>query len=296
MLRILSHVAKEDCFALKGGTAINLFVRDMPRLSIDIDLTYLPIEDRQESLKNISEALQRIADGIRKVIYCKVQSTKNSEAGLEYAHKLIITAKEGIVKIEPNIVFRGRVFPPEKRTLVKTAQEKFELSTAITTLSMADLYGGKLCAALDRQHPRDLFDVKMLLESGGIDSEIRKAFVIYLAGHKRPIHELLNPNFKDIQTEYENDFLGMTETEIPYKDLIQCQKTLPPLIRGKLLESEKKFLISLKEGDPNWNLLGVNEIEKLPALQWKLKNIQAFQKKDKIKWNEQLKKLKSVLE
>jgi len=46
LLRVLPYVAKEKVFALKGGTAINLFVRDLPRLSVDIDLTYLPFEDR----------------------------------------------------------------------------------------------------------------------------------------------------------------------------------------------------------------------------------------------------------
>ena len=43
LIRVLPSIAEEACFALKGGTAINLFVRDMPRLSVDIDLTYLPV-------------------------------------------------------------------------------------------------------------------------------------------------------------------------------------------------------------------------------------------------------------
>jgi len=59
LLSVLPEVAKERCFALHGGTAINLFIRNMPRLSVDIDLTYLPIENREPSLKNIAEALQR---------------------------------------------------------------------------------------------------------------------------------------------------------------------------------------------------------------------------------------------
>jgi hypothetical protein len=58
-------VATETCFALKGGTAINLFFRDMPRFSVDIDLTYLPVEDRASSLVAIDAALRRIADKIR---------------------------------------------------------------------------------------------------------------------------------------------------------------------------------------------------------------------------------------
>lgn len=299
MLHILPHVAKEDCFALKGGTAINLFVRDMPRLSIDIDLAYLPIEGRKESLENIGQALERIAEAINSIYRVDLQKTRQSIGLTEtitFTNKLLITSEEGIIKVEPNTVFRGSVFSPEKRTLVKTAQDKFELSVTVSALTEADLYGGKLCAALDRQHPRDIFDIKMLLENGGINSEIQRAFVVYLAGHNRPMHELLDPNFKDIQQEYESDFSGMTEMEVSCEDLIQCQKELPRLLRKRLSVSEKKFLISLKEGEPDWNLSDVKGVEELPALQWKLQNIQRYQSEDKNKWNNQLQKLKSILE
>jgi hypothetical protein len=60
LLNVLPEVAKEKDFALHGGTAINLFVRDMPRLSVDIDLTYLPVDERTTSLTTIAEALRRI--------------------------------------------------------------------------------------------------------------------------------------------------------------------------------------------------------------------------------------------
>src|SRR3989338_6333974 len=225
LLRVLPHVAKEDCFALKCGTAINLFVREMSRLSIDIDLAYLPVEERAESLKNMGQALDRITKEIN-FLY-KVTPQKTTEQLITFTSKLLITSKEGIVKIEPNTVFRGSVFPAERRNLVKTAQDKFELSTTVKILSVADLYGSKLCAALDRQHPRDLFDAMMLLKNEGINEKIRKAFVIYLAGHNRPTHELLDPNFKDIEQEYESDFRGMVETDVSCEDLIQCQKNLP---------------------------------------------------------------------
>ena len=68
MLRVMPHVAAEECFALKGGTAIKFYVRDMPRLSVDIDLTYLPLEPRDKSLANIGVALHRIAAAIRKTV------------------------------------------------------------------------------------------------------------------------------------------------------------------------------------------------------------------------------------
>jgi len=55
LLQTIPFIAEENIFALHGGTAINLFVRDMPRLSVDIDLTYLPIDNRKKALSNISE-------------------------------------------------------------------------------------------------------------------------------------------------------------------------------------------------------------------------------------------------
>ena len=65
MVKALPHVAKEDCFALKGGTAINLFIRNLPRLSVDIDLTYLPVAGRSHSLSEIDTALKRIGQSIQ---------------------------------------------------------------------------------------------------------------------------------------------------------------------------------------------------------------------------------------
>lgn len=295
MLHALPYVAKETCFALKGGTAINFFVKDMPRLSVDIDLAYLPDEERSESLKNIGEALERIAQDMRhiyKVDLYKAEEAITQTENLRFTSKLLVTSDARVIKIEPNIVFRGAVYPPEKRALVKVAQDRFELSVSVLTLSRADLYGGKICAALDRQQPRDLFDVKMLLETNGITSEIIKAFVIYLAGHNRPMHELLNPNYLDIRLEYESAFFGLTETNVSCEELVKCQKRLPLLLREQLSKDDKKFLISLCKGKPIWDLLGITGIERLPALQWKLTNIE---KMNRDKRDKQTKLLKSIL-
>jgi len=168
----------------------------------------------------------------------------------------------------------------------------FELSVSARTLSVADLYGGKLCAALDRQHPRDLFDVKVLLENEGITDDIRKAFIVYLVSHDRPINELLDPTRKDIRQIYESDFVGMTVEEIEYADLIAAREALIETLKKELTDDEKAFLISLKEGRPRWNLMGLEGIEKLPAIQWKLMNIQ---KMNKMKHAESLEKLKRKL-
>ena len=293
MLKTIPHVAAESCFALKGGTAINLFVRDMPRLSVDIDLAYLPVDEpREAALKKSSETLGRIAAAIRKTITgTRVQESRAREP--ERVIRLIVSTGATRIKIEPNEVIRGSVFPSEERELSRRAEDLFELSVSARALSLADLYGGKLCAALDRQHPRDLFDVKILLDNEGITDDIRRAFIIYLASHDRPMHELLDPKRKDVRRIYENEFAGMAIEEVAYKDLVAARETLIETLKKDLTDDEKTFLISIKSGEPNWSLMGIEGIENLPALQWKLLNIQKMSTK---KRGELLVKLKQAVE
>jgi predicted nucleotidyltransferase component of viral defense system len=172
VLRILPDVLVEEIFALKGGTAINFFFRDLPRLSVDIDLTYLPLTHRGKALQDIHDALQRIADRLkRKQPGTKIMprvSRETSRCGF------IVTRDDATVKIEPNTIMRGTVYPVQIRPLARRAQELFEFHTEARSLSLADLYGGKICAALDRQHPRDLYDIHLLFRAEGITDEIRK--------------------------------------------------------------------------------------------------------------------------
>jgi len=291
MLRVMPHVTAEACFALKGGTAINLYVRDMPRLSVDIDLTYLPLEPRDTALANIGEALQRIATAIRRTVPgATVQEIRTR--GAEHVSKLSISTAEAIIKIEPNLVLRGTVFSPVERELSEQAEIVFEASATANTLAIADLYGGKLCAALDRQHPRDIFDIKILMDNEGITDEIRTAFVIYLASHDRPMSELLEPNLKEVRQVFEREFVGMATEEVEYDELVTVRDRLIETIRNTLTENEKKFLLSIKQGEPDWNLMPVAGIEQLPAIQWKLINVR---KMDKKKQMQSLEKLQAVL-
>ncbi len=293
MLKTLPHVATESYFALKGGTAINLFVRNMPRLSVDIDLTYLPVnEPRDIALGKMSEALAPIASSIKKTIAgTRVQEIRGQRP--ERVMRLIVSLGATRIKIEPNEVIRGSVYPAEERELTPRAEKLFELSVTTQTLSLADLYGGKFCAALDRQHPRDLFDVKLRLENEGITEKIRKAFVVYLASHDRPIHELLDPKAKNIRRIYENEFTGMTVDSVSYEDLIAARDILIHTLKNELTSNEREFLVALKAGQPKWNLIGIKGIEDFPAVQWKLTNVR---KMNAMKRNELLRKLTRVLE
>lgn len=278
MLRILPIIDSLDVFALKGGTAINFFIRDMPRLSVDIDLTYVKILEREQSIKEISDSLGVISKKIvRHFPGAKVSKKKLADS--DKTISLRINSSGVAVKIEPNIVIRGTVFPPRKMNLSKRVQEVFETDVYINILSLPDLYGGKICAMLDRQHPRDIFDTMLLLENEGFNEQIRKAFIVYLISHPRPIFELLNPNLKDISAVYENEFSGMTFEPINIDRLLHFRENLVSIINNSLTYDEKLFLLSIKSGEPDWGLLGLENIKELPAVKWKLTNIKRMDEK-----------------
>jgi predicted nucleotidyltransferase component of viral defense system len=289
LLRILPFLAGESDFALKGGTAINFFVRDFPRLSVDIDITYLPINDRNTALQEISLMLLRYSTYIQKIFPNSQVIEKKFKNG-DLIKGLIVVNDNTTVKIEPNLIIRGSVFPPQNLSLTAKAKEIFQKDVKVQILSNADLYAGKICAALDRQHPRDLFDITKLLENEGITESIRKAFIIYLLSHPRPIVELLNPNKIDISKMFETEFMGMTDEEISLNTLLASRDKLIKSINCSLSKKEKLFLISFKNKKPEWNLLSLENIENLPAIRWKQYNLENMQE---LKHNIALDKLRT---
>jgi len=272
LLRILPLIHREEVFALKGGTAINFFVRDLPRLSVDIDLTYLPVNERDFALNDIRNALIRISEEIQR----RIPGTKVTLRKIHGANilKAMVVEREGVtVKIEPNLVMRGSVYPPEVRTLSRKAQEVFELSIQNRILSTEELYAGKICAALDRQHPRDLFDVHWLIRNEGLSLRTRKAFLVYVISHPRPMIEILNPRFNDIRDIFENEFKELVTEKVSYEELCATRESLVSMLTNEDTPVEKPFLVSVKEEVPKWDLLGLEGVEKLPAVKWKLLNI-----------------------
>jgi predicted nucleotidyltransferase component of viral defense system len=270
LIRCLPVISRYSCFALKGGTAINLFIRDLPRISVDIDLTYLLLKPRDEALAEISDTLLSIGHDIERLLpEARVRASRDGG----YAIRLQVSATDAVIKIEPNLILRGAVHPFQSMDLCQAAQEQFGAFVSVPVLSIADLYGGKICAALDRQHPRDLFDVKLLLDDKGITPEIRRSFVVYLASHNRPMNELLSPNTLDIRSLYDEQFRGMTLEEVPLDELLRLQEDLPRMLVQSLDDDERAFLLSLKRGEPKWDALDIENLDRFPALQWKLINI-----------------------
>jgi predicted nucleotidyltransferase component of viral defense system len=271
LLKIVPLVAKEAVFALKGGTAINLFLRNMPRLSVDIDLTYLPIEDRASSLKEIDAAMHRIAKEIERGIQgAKVSAS--APKGEKATTKLIVRADGAQIKIEVTPVLRGCVYEPTVKSVSNRVETEYGFAE-MQIVNFADLYAGKIVAALDRQHPRDLYDVRDLLAHEGIDGKLRKAFIVYLISHDRPMADVLAPRRLDISTEYKRGFEGMVHDPVTLDELSKAREDLIAEIVGKMPEPHKRFLVSVKRGEPDWALLDLPGAKDLPAVRWKLENL-----------------------
>jgi len=273
--RLLTEIApvvfESRIFALKGGTAINLFLREMPRLSVDLDLVFtdhrLP---RAEALAAINEALRVARDQLAKR-RLKVQAVSAADMG---ETKLLVQRDDLSVKIEVNTVIRGTVHPTQTMALTAAASDALMADLELPLLSPEEIYGGKLVAAMDRQHPRDLFDVMELFAHGGITPEIRHAFVVYLASHNRTLHEVLFPTPKDIRLAYEGSFAGMTTEPVTLEALLKTRERLFRELPGSLDENEREFLRTLVRAEPDWSLLRIPHLEELPAIRWRLQNLE----------------------
>ena len=223
LTRVAPLVLVDDTFALKGGTAINLFVRDMPRLSVDLDLVFpdhtLP---REQALRRINEAIRQSVARLQKQGF-QTHAPAAADAG---ETKLLVRRGAIEVKIEVNFVMRGTVLPVRMASLTQNARDTLQADLEIPVVSLEDVYGGKLVAAMDRQHPRDLFDVLQLFAHEGITAGIRRAFVVYLASHNRPVHEVLFPSLRDIRQEFEHNFAGMTAEPVELDALLAARERM----------------------------------------------------------------------
>lgn len=186
--------------------------------------------------------------------------------------KLVVRADGVQIKIEITPVLRGCVYEPEIRSITQQLEDSTGFAEMLV-VSHADLYAGKIVAALDRQHPRDLFDVRELLANEGIDDALRKAFIIYLVSHDRTMAEVLDPTRKEISEEFARGFSGMTETPITVDELVEAREALIADIVGRMPLDHRRFLLSFKRGQPDWSLLGLSDVEDLPAVRWKLLNL-----------------------
>jgi predicted nucleotidyltransferase component of viral defense system len=292
--RVLAQVAPlvftDDTFALKGGTAINLFVRDMPRLSVDLDLAFPDYSlDRDSALRKMGDALAAASQRLTKQGFDVRSGTAADET------KLLARRDGLLVKVEANHVIRGTVGLVRMASLKPRARDMLRVDLELPMVSLEDLYGGKLVAALDRQHPRDLFDVIQLFENEGITPAIRRSFVVYLASHNRPVHEVLNPTLLDVSKEFETAFQGMTTDPIALNDLLAARDRMVATLQSSLDQNERDFLLSLVRNEPDWGVLDIPNLDKFPAIRWKLHNLDRLREVDRQRYDEQYTQLAALL-
>ncbi|MDR1592765.1 MAG: nucleotidyl transferase AbiEii/AbiGii toxin family protein [Prevotellaceae bacterium] len=294
LLDILPIIAEEKVFALHGGTAINLFHLDMPRFSVDIDLTYIPFSsDRNTDLENIRKSLETIKNRIRKQkphIRFKDQQRASKELKLFCS---VWNRYDIQVKVEVNQINRGLITQPDIRNLCLKAQKSFDTFCKIQTVSPGQLWGGKINAALDRQHPRDLFDVRNMFNETGYTDEIKTGFLFFLSGGKRPFHELLNPQRIEQQEVFESQFIGMADQPFSYEEFQETRERLIFEVNGSLTEKDREFLIAFSKGEPVWDTV---DYSMYPAIRWKLINIRELKNNNPQKCREQTELLRQSFE
>ena len=291
LMDVLPTVRKESSLALKGGTAINLFYRDMPRLSVDIDLLWLPVADRSSSLKEIDDALNRITFLIRdRNPKITAKRLHNRRIGLP---QIFIERDQVQIKIEASTVARGAVMPACALMTSDSVTKLFGL-LKMNVVSFEDVYAGKIAAALDRKHPRDLFDIMVLYENEGISDELFRVFMVYAASSHRPMHELLAPTIPVRRDWYDNLFQGMNLREVSLNALTETGKRLHKDVASRLTGTIATFLLSLHDAEPDFGLIGLPNAAELPAVRWKLLNLEKLKQKNPEKHAEQRKALERL--
>ena len=246
LLRILPLVYKITDFAVHGGTAINLFHQNMPRYSVDIDLTYISIEPRTASLEKINQHLGKLKTSIERAI-----------PGIHVEHKsevwkLLCTHDGATVKIEVNGTKRGILGEVKIMELCPKAKEEFQASCKARIVPYSQLYGGKITAALSRQHPRDMFDCKYMKDQTLED--VKDGLILCLLGSDKPIVESLSPNSINQEEALENQFKGMSDIPFTYTDYEQARESIIKKVNDCLTNTDKDFLVSFEEWKSHTNL------------------------------------------
>lgn len=292
LVKTLPFIARQETFALKGGTAINLFYRDMPRLSVDIDLTYLPIEDRETTLKGIDTTLEQIRDdllrNLRGVTVQRIAGGGNNDT------RVLVRQGGAEIKIETSPVARGTVHPPELRRVSEAVEDEFGFAE-MQVVSFEDLFGGKLHAAVDRQHPRDLFDVKLLYENEGLTDALFHTFLVYVASSGRPPHELVRPSLVKLDEAFVKEFEGMTSEAVSLNELEGVRNRLTGDILARLDEKAMRFLLTLHDGEPDFDAIGLPQAAELPAVRWKVLNLVKLKEQNPAKHLEQRREILGIL-
>lgn len=281
---INSNPLMKDCLALKGGTAINLTVFNLPRLSVDIDLDYSKEMDREGMLEDRRLIVEDIVKFMHAEGYQKSTKSKTSYS----LDSLIFTYSNtaGIndnIKIEINYSMRVHIFPlAHRQILTGGVLEEFD----VLTVDGTEIFGSKIKALLDRAAPRDLYDVDNMIRYGLFHGDeerdmLRKCAIFYMAvGNKEP-PEIINLDVVDEITWYriktdlipvkrKREKFNLDETKQRVKDYLDDTM--------HLTDSEICFLQEFREKKYHPEFLFdnseiKNRLKKHPMALWKIQDI-----------------------
>lgn len=286
LLKMIPLVTEEGVFAVHGGSAINLFVSNLPRYSVDIDLTYIPLEDRNSSLLHINEHLNSIAAKAGKAF-----------RGMHIVEKpdickLLCEYQGHQIKIEVNQTKRGVIGGDViRKPVCDKAQEEFGLYCETDIVPMTLLYGGKIAAALSRQHPRDMFDVRYMEYPF---TETREGLLFCLLGSDRPIRESFSPSLIDQSDALVNQFEGMTDIPFSYEEFENTRNELIRDVNALVTPEDKAFLLSFESAEPDWDNFEFGYFRDYPSVKWKLQNLGKLKSTNPDKLAAEALKLKSL--
>lgn len=199
-----------------------------------------------------------------------------------------------IVKIEVNFVMRQSLGTPSLRILCQKARDMFQKSCEMMVLPVDQMYGSKMVATLDRQHPRDLFDIQFILRCP-ITEGIKKGFMFQLLNSKRGFHELICPSYKSksmIKDIMLTKFNGMANSPFTYQDYMDTRDMLVRTVHENLNEQDKIFLIEFMKGNPRWDIY---DFRGHPSTERRLMRLENL-RKNPVKFKVQLEKIEKVFE
>lgn len=281
---INSNPLMKDCLALKGGTAINLTVFNMPRLSVDIDLDYSKETDRERMLEDRRLIIEDIEKYMSAEGYQKSDKSKMSYSldSMIFMYQNAAGIRDN-VKLEINYSMRVHIYPLVYRQIqTGGVLEEFEVLSVAGT----EIFGSKIKALLDRAAPRDLYDVDNMVKyevfSGSEERDIlRKCAVFYMAVGNKEVSEKINLSAIDEITWYriKTDLIPVKRKREKF-DLDETKQRVKDQLEDmmRLTDAESRFLQEFREKKYHPEYLFedqaiVSRLEKHPMALWKMQDV-----------------------
>ncbi len=282
---LVSHPFLKDRIALKGGTALNLFLLELPRLSVDIDLNYIGAVGRETMLAErprVEQAVQAVCH--RLDLQVKRSAREHAGGKWRLSHRTA-DGRTGTIEVDLNFLLRTPLWPPVTRASLPLASFSTE---RVPILDLHELAAGKLAALFGRRASRDVFDAREILRRGGLDRlQLRLAFVVYGAMSRVDWRSIATTDIHVESEDLDRQLLPLLRADLApaRKDLdgwrdrlvAECRELLTAVLPLEPQELEFLDLVNARgeiapdrlTGDPRLQSL----IASHPGLQWKALNV-----------------------